>query len=144
MSQENVESVLGLQPPADADFAGLIRDENFLAMSAAVVAQFFHPDFECALPRFDSEKTYTGMDGLRALWLDWMTPWKTYRSEVEEAVDLGDRVLLLVRDLGRREENAQEIALLGAAVWTLRAGVIIRAEFYPSRAEALQAVGLEA
>lgn len=48
------------------------------------------------------------------------------------------------RDLGRREGSTQEVELLGAAVWTIRNGKIVRAEFYPDRAEALEAVGLEA
>ena len=34
------------------------------------------------------------MAGFRNLWLDWLAPWATHRVEIEEAIDLGDRVLV--------------------------------------------------
>ena len=50
--------------------------------------------------RFDSEKSYTGMVGLRALWLGWLATWATYRSEVKQAIDLGDGPLCLFATSG--------------------------------------------
>jgi ketosteroid isomerase-like protein len=50
---------------------------------------------------------------------------------------------VLVRDYGRRAGMSAEISVLGAAVWTVRDGKIARVRFYPDRAEALQAVGLQ-
>jgi hypothetical protein len=82
-----------------------------------------------------------GIDGLREVWLDWLSPWETYRTEIEEARDLGDRVLLLVHDFGRRTGSTQEVALNGASVWTVRDGTIVRAEFHSDRTTALEAVG---
>jgi hypothetical protein len=35
------------------------------------------------------------------IWLEWLKPWVGYRSEIERVVDLGDDVLVLVRDFGR-------------------------------------------
>ena len=113
-----------------------MRDENFSALST-VVAHLFQPDFECVVCRFDTEKTYVGLDGLRDLWLEWLAPWTTYRSEAEEAMDLGDRVLLLVRDFGRREGSTDEIALNGGSIWNIRDGKIarsfIRSAMMPSK-----------
>jgi hypothetical protein len=54
-----------------------------------------------------------GIDGLSEAWLDWLSPRETYRTEMEEARDLGERVLLLVRDFGRREGSTQEVASCG-------------------------------
>jgi hypothetical protein len=81
------------------------------------------------------------IDGLREVWLDWLSPGETYRTEIEEARDLGDRVLLLVHDFGRRTGSTQEVALNGASVWTVRDGTIVRAEFHSDRTTALEAVG---
>jgi ketosteroid isomerase-like protein len=67
----------------------------------------------------------------------------TYRAEVQEAVDLGDRVLVLVRDYARRRGSEAEPESNDAAVWTVRDGKVARAEFYPDRDEALRAVGME-
>jgi ketosteroid isomerase-like protein len=58
-------------------------------------------------------------------------------------IDLGDRVVSVICDYGRREQGAHEVALKSAAVWTVRDGLIVRVEFYTGgRAEALKAVGL--
>jgi len=144
MSQENVELVVGLQP-ADLDLVQLFGDEKQWAEVAERIADLFQPDFECAfLGSTPSKEVYAGLDGLRGLWLDWLAPWVTYRIEVEEAIDLGDRVLLLIRDYGRRESRAEEVAMNGTAIWTIRDGKMARAEFYPIRHEAFKAAGLEA
>jgi ketosteroid isomerase-like protein len=75
--------------------------------------------------------------------LEWLKPWVAYRSEVVEAIDCGDRVLLLVRDFGRKEGTDAEVQSNYASIWTVCGGKIARAEFYPDRTEALKAVGLE-
>jgi ketosteroid isomerase-like protein len=84
-----------------------------------------------------------GLHGLRAGWLDWLAPWASYRAEIEELIDLGDRVVSVLCDYARREPDAPEVALKSAAVWTVRDGRIVRAEFYTGgRDEALKAAGL--
>jgi len=79
---------------------------------------------------------------LRACWLDWLAPWASYRTEIAELIDVGERVVVLVRDYGKREADAPEVELRGAAIWTVRGGRIVRAESYADRAEALASVGL--
>ena len=57
-------------------------------------------------------------------------------------IDLGDDVLLLVSDYGRRVDMDSEVRLFGAAIWTVTDGKIARAAFYSDRAAALEAAGL--
>ena len=145
MSEQSVEIVMRFQPRPDMDMAQLFRDDDLWAATRSVIARSFHPDYECVfrgLPN-DDGKTYPGLDGLRAFWLEWMSPWATYRAEIEQAMDLGDRVLVLTSDFGRREDSAREARLTGASLYTVLAGTVVRSEHYPSRAEALKAVGLE-
>jgi ketosteroid isomerase-like protein len=100
-------------------------------------------DVECVVHVIDKDAvTYTGLDGFRAAWLDWLKPWVAYRSEIEEAIDCGDRVLLLVRDFGRKEGSDVEVRSNYASIWTVHDGKIARAEFYPDRTEARKAAGL--
>jgi ketosteroid isomerase-like protein len=144
MSQQNVDLVVSLQPAHDVDIAKLFRDGAIVKALATTLAPILDPDFEAVVVgALRGETTYRGFDGLREVWLDWLAPWEEYRTELEEALDLGDRVLLLVRDYGRREGSTQEVVLIGAAVWTLRDGKIARAEFHSDRATALEAVSLE-
>ena len=145
MLQENVELIRtwASQPAAQVDLAQVFRDDNMWAAASEETAQRLHPDFESTRPGLPGGKTYTGADGLRSAWLDWLAPWASYRIEIEEAVDRGDRVLLLVDDSGRLEGSAEEVRHATAGVYTLRHGKILRWEIYSHRAEALKAVGLE-
>jgi ketosteroid isomerase-like protein len=67
-----------------------------------------------------------------------------FRSEdaFRELIDAGERVVVLVRDYGRRKESRQEVELVAGAVWTVRDGKMARADFYRDRPSALKAVGL--
>jgi ketosteroid isomerase-like protein len=142
MSQESVELVMGLQRTPDDDFAQLIRDDEMWAQLAEAVAPFVHAEAETARPGLPGGRTYTGLDGFRESWLDWLAPYAEYRTEVEEAIDCGERVLLLQSSSGRLEGSTKEVKLAPAVVYTVRDGKIARFEPYADRAEALKAVGL--
>ena len=143
MSHENVDLIVSLQPAPAIDIAELFRDGAKSTALVEAVAPLLHRDFEAVfVDPLRGETTYRGIDGLREAWLDWLSPWEAYRTEIEEARDLGDRVLLLVHDFGRRKGSTQEVALNAAAVWTVRDRKIVRAEFHNDRTAALEAVGL--
>jgi ketosteroid isomerase-like protein len=123
------------------DLARLFRDDAAWMQAAS---GRFTSDVQCVVHVIDKEAiTYTGLHGFRAAWLDRLKPWVAYRSEIEEAIDCGDRVLLLVRDVGRKEGTDAEVRSNYAAIWTVDDGKIARAEFYPDRMEARKAVGLD-
>ena len=144
MSQENVELVRLVQPAPDVDLAQLFRDDDIWAETSEGLSNLFHPDFKCVQSWIGAEPTtYPGVDGLREAWLDWLTPWATYRTDIQDVIACDERVLVLVLDFGRREGTTDEIKLFGAAVWTVRDGKIAHVQFYPDRNEALKAVGLE-
>jgi ketosteroid isomerase-like protein len=83
------------------------------------------------------------LNGLRDAWRDWLAPWVTWRSEIEEAIDLDDaRVLLLNHDYARAENSDREMQNRGAAIWTVRDGKVARFDAYANRSEALEAAGL--
>jgi ketosteroid isomerase-like protein len=86
--------------------------------------------------------TFLGPDGCRALLMQWYEPWASYRIESQEAIDLGERVLVKHRAFGRLEGSDAEVKLTGASVYTFRDGKIARIAFYIDSAEALEAVGL--
>jgi ketosteroid isomerase-like protein len=142
MSQESVELVMGLQRAPDDDFAQLIRDDETWAQLAEAVAPFVHAEAETVRPGLPGGRTYTGLDGFRESWLDWLAPYAEYRTEVEEAIDCGERVLLLQSSSGRLEGSTKEVKIAPAVVYTVRDGKIARFEPYADRAEALEAVGL--
>ncbi len=143
MSHQNVEMVLGLHPSPNVDTAQLVRDDDQAEAWLETLAPFFQRDLECVsrgLP--DGERTYFGLEGLRAALRDRYATWATHRSEPQEAVDRGDRVLLLQTDYGRRGDSAEEIRHSSGHVFTFRDGKIARWEMYADRADAFEAVGL--
>ena len=143
MSQENVELVLGLYLAPDVDYVPLYRDDSSWARQAEAMAAVVHADFECVMSVLGSETRYVGLDGLRSFLLDWMAPWATYRVETDEAIDLGERVLVLSHDCGQRKESGQEVRGTLGAVWTIRDGKVARLNAYGTRAETFEALRLE-
>jgi ketosteroid isomerase-like protein len=144
MSEENVELVKALYPPPGTDIAALFRDEDAFAQMLEALGALVTDDFQSVMVGavLGQPRTYEGLEGLRRNWLDWLEPWATYRSTIEELIDAGDRVVILLRDHGRRKDMDEEVELIGASICTIREGKLARWEDYADRAEALQAAGL--
>jgi hypothetical protein len=143
MSQENVEVVRALIPPPDADIASLFRDESLFEQAITALEPHIDPGVESvAVWQGGAARTYVGINGFRELWLDWLQPWATYHTRVDELIDAGDRVVVLIRDRARRHDTDIEVELLSGSVWEVRDGRIVRAEFFGNRDEALEAAGL--
>jgi ketosteroid isomerase-like protein len=142
VSRENVELLRSFLPDSETDVAGLFRDEGVFAALAETLAGHVHPDIE-AVPAWRGAGTvYSGMDGFREMWLDWLEPWATYHVQVDEIIDAGDRVAVLVRDRARRHDTDVEVELISGSVWSFRDGKIARVEFYANRGELVSATGL--
>jgi ketosteroid isomerase-like protein len=137
-----VELTRALYPQPGTDIIPLFRDEETFTRireaSCALITDDFQSDF--AFP--GQTRTYPGLDGLRKNWLDWLEPWATYHVDIDELIDLGERVVVLDRDRGRREDVDEEVELIGATILTFRGGKVARWQFYGNRAEALEAAGL--
>ncbi|HEY1236962.1 MAG TPA: nuclear transport factor 2 family protein [Solirubrobacterales bacterium] len=142
MSRENVELVRRLQPPPDMDLVALFRDDEGASRLLSTLGPYVHEDFVAAGSRLH-ETEVVGLAGLRAGWADWLEPWDSYRVEIEDVIDAGDEAVVVVtRDYGRRAGMNAEVSILGAAVWIVREGKVVRATFYTDRDEAFEAAGL--
>src|SRR5207248_2197676 len=80
---------------AEEDFVQLIADDERWRQVAAAAAPVVHEDVISVRRGIPGSKEYVGLDGFRALWLDWLAPWAEYRTAIEEAIDCGEHVLLL-------------------------------------------------
>jgi ketosteroid isomerase-like protein len=144
VSQENVELVLSIVPAPDVDMAKLVRDDEMAEAWIEQLAPISHADFEwVAHAGPEVVQTVSGLDGVRAGLAEWFGPWTSYRSEVQQVIDCGDRVLVLLRDYGRLPETEQEVAYHPGLVYTVRDGKIAGLETFSDHADALKAVGLE-
>jgi ketosteroid isomerase-like protein len=142
MSRENVEIAKILLPQPGTDIVPLIRDEDIYARMAEAFRPFLTQDFESVMVWPAVTRTYTGLEGLRKNWLDWLEPWSTYRSTYEKLIDVGEHVVVLLRNHGRREDMETEVELIGATILTFREGKLARWGDYVERAAAFDALGL--
>jgi ketosteroid isomerase-like protein len=145
MSNPYVELVKRFQPSGEdlvevfsGDVSGFVSEED---------AQYFADDFEV---RWISEYTTgpsefdaRGPEGLAATWQEWLTPFKSYRLELEEVIDAVDNVVVFVRVEARTERDNVLVQHAPAAIWRFNdEGRIVAIHFYLDRAEALEAAGL--
>ncbi len=142
MSREDVELVRALVPDARVDWAATVRDDELWQGLEEPSRTLFTSSFRCGLIGV-TESWASGFDGLRAVWLEWLEPWASYRVQEEEIIDLDDgRVAWLGRDFGGRRDGRGEITLISSAIWTVEDGKISEAAFYAEREQCLRAAGL--
>jgi ketosteroid isomerase-like protein len=137
MSQENVELVRGI---IDAHERG----------DAEAVFSKYDPEIEWHLSTVfasasEFDPVYYGHDGVRSFWRTWFSAWEKASFEYEEFIDAGDSVVSILSQRVRGRTSAIELEWKSyAQVWTVEGGKIVRVEFFPTRSEALEAVGLRA
>jgi ketosteroid isomerase-like protein len=99
-------------------------------------------DFELYDPDLPGGGVFRGPDGLADYLHEYADAWEEYRIEVEELRKVGDRVVALLRHVGRGKGSGVESELRDAHVWTVKNGVVVRWRTYLDRAEALRDAGL--
>ena len=93
MAPGDVEIVRALQPPEGTDLVSLFTEEAAWRAFEAQFSDRFEPDFECAAmgsPAGDLEAR--GFEGLLGLWGDWLEPWNSYRTAIDDVSAVGDAV----------------------------------------------------
>jgi hypothetical protein len=139
----NVDLLRALLPDPGTDVTRLFRDEGRFAATAKAVAELFDPAVESVPAWRGAGMTYSGIDGFREMWLDWLEPWASYHVQVDEMLDLGDSVVVLVRDRARRRGMDVEVELISGSLWTFGNGKIVRVQFYANREDLRDAIDFE-
>lgn len=131
MSQENVETVR--------------RGFEYFIATGDFLEEIVHPDFVWDMSAFrgwPERQTYAGLKGAREFIADWREPWEGWELELEELVDVGERVVAIVRQRGRSKATGLPVDMHFAMVWTIRDGKQAQMRMYASPDEGLEAVGL--
>jgi uncharacterized protein len=135
MSEENVEIVRRVYDAAAR------RD-------TATVLDLYHPEVEwdvsrSPMARLVGEGRYQGHEGLRRFFRAYHEAWENMEYEYEELIDAGEHVISVTHDRGRGRTSGAEVEFKQYAVWTIREGKIVQAVWCGTRAEALEAAGLQ-
>jgi uncharacterized protein len=131
MSRKNVELVTraleGAPDDPEAFFAVFDRDVDWDTSGGA-------------LP--DTKTHYHGIQGVRDFFRRWIGPFDDFGYEVEEVVDAGDSVVLLLHQWGSGKGSGITVDSRFWQVWTLRNGKVVRFQHFPEKARALEAAGV--
>jgi ketosteroid isomerase-like protein len=135
MSQENVEIVRRVIEAHDGG--------DFAAVFAAYDQEIEWHIARVAPPMTDFEPVYHGHEGVRDFWRQWLAAWETASFEYEDFIEAGDSVVTILSQRMRGRRSGVELEWNSyAQVWTLLEGKIVRVEFFPTRSEALETLGL--
>ena len=130
MSRENVELVLRSCHAFDrGDYAAALEPLD--------------ADIRYELTEFPDGQVYRGHDGVWEAFRIWLGTWEDYRQERDEPIDAGDEVIVPTREYGRGKGSGVPLKRATFGVWTVREGKVVRIRFYPTMADALEAVGLQ-
>jgi ketosteroid isomerase-like protein len=93
-------------------------------------------------PAAPGARTYHGHDGVRRALDSWFEVWQWMEVEIEDIVDLDDRVFFTLHQRAKGKGSAIEVEVDTFNVYTLRDGKVIRIELFTERDPALAAAGL--
>jgi ketosteroid isomerase-like protein len=134
MSQENVEIVRQL-------YAAAASRDN------ASVYALWDPDIVWDASRTErggmTGRIVRGQPLVRAWLREWYSAWENIHDELDEVIDAGgDTVVSVMTQRGRGRGSGVEVADRIAATWAIRDGRIVKATWYPTPEQALEAAGL--
>lgn len=90
--------------------------------------------------RFRTERR--GVDGFVEAWRDWVSPFEALRVTIDDVIDSGNHLVVLVTQHARARGTGIEIADDAAAVWTFEGDRLTRVGFYLDRDDAKRAAGV--
>jgi ketosteroid isomerase-like protein len=106
---------------------------------------FMDPDIVLEMPEGVLDTgTYYGREALMRVWHAYSDEFEERRWDVERLFGVEDRVFLRVRERGRGRQSGVEVDWQRWWVYTLRDGLIVRAQFCLEESTALEAVGAPA
>jgi ketosteroid isomerase-like protein len=120
-----------------------VQGEEIIGTVTELLRHNSHPDYITVMVSESVTQDYPGAEGFREAWSDWMSPYESYRIELDEVTRLEDRLVFLVRQIATTRHSGVEVETPSAAVWWLEDGQIRQAAFYLARQAGLKAAGID-
>ena len=103
-----------------------------------------HPEFTTLMTSESGAPTeWFGLKGFQDALTDWISPYESFRLEIEEAIFQEDKLIFLARQVGTTKHAGVEVVTESATIWSMDDGLIRQAVFYLDRKAALRAAGIE-
>jgi ketosteroid isomerase-like protein len=131
MSQEHVELIRrGLEAWRRGDSKTL----------ESLNREFVAPEFE--LHPLYLDKVYRGPDAATAMFADAAEFWTEYSFQIDDIIDADEHVITIGHVVGRGKGSGVPVDQRLATVWSFEGSKAVSAKTYPSKAQALESVGL--
>ena len=121
-----------------------IEGDELIRSVADLLRQTAHPEYVTVMASEAISQDYQGPEGFEEAWTDWLSPYESTRFEVEEVIELEDKLFFAVKQLVTTRHSSVEVETASAAVWWFEDGKIRRAAFYLDRQAGLKAAGIDA
>jgi ketosteroid isomerase-like protein len=121
------------------------RAFEYLERTGEVLPEAFHPNIVLSLTKFPGAilpGNFVGVEEVNEWLAEWLGAFEDWSFDIEEAFDVGDQVVTIVRQRGKAKHGGPEVEMRFAQVGTFRDGLIARIEMYADRNEALKDAGL--
>jgi ketosteroid isomerase-like protein len=103
-----------------------------------------HPDLVTLMVSESAgAQEFHGIEGFKEALNDWISPYESFRLEIEEAIVGDDKLVFLARQVATTKHDGVEVETESATVWTVQDGLVSQAAFYLDRQMALKAAGLD-
>jgi ketosteroid isomerase-like protein len=117
--------------------------DAFNRLDVDALAGEYDPDVELhEWPAAPGARTYRGRDGVRAALDSWLEVWEWMRVEIEDLIETGDRVLVILFQRAKGRGSEIEVQTRTFNVYTFRDGKVSRIQLFTEREPALEAAGL--
>jgi ketosteroid isomerase-like protein len=122
----------------------VVEGDELVEAAMALLRESAHPDYVTLMVSESITYDYAGPEGFKEAWDDWLSPYESYRTEVDEVIQLEDKLVVTVRQIATTLHSSVEVETPSAAVWWFEDGKIRQAAFYLDRQAGLKAAGLTA
>jgi ketosteroid isomerase-like protein len=120
-----------------------LSGDEMIGSVTEVLRRYAHPEFVTVMVSEPVTQDYEGVAGFEEAWSDWMTPYESFRVELDEVIPLEDRLVFLVRQMATTRHSAVAVETPSASIWSLEDGQIQQVAFYLDRRAGMKAAGID-
>jgi hypothetical protein len=143
-SQKTAELIEALRQGALFSGGTVLEGHEGIDQMAELLRGNTHPQFVTIMySESGVAQEYLGVEGFREALSDWISPYESFRLEIDQAIPLDNRIVFLARQVATTKHGEVEIEASSASIWWLEDDAIRQAGFYLDRRAGLLAAGLD-
>jgi hypothetical protein len=120
----------------------VVQGDEMLETISELLRNNAHPDYVTVMASEAITRDYAGPEGFKEAWSDWLSPYESFRIEVDQVIPLENRLVFTVRQIVTTRHSSVEVATPSASVWWFEDGMVRQAAFYLDARAGLKAAGI--